>query len=62
MSEKRGKYIKIWNVYGNGREYFQEKTHKKVTKEVLVKNAAADPEAWRCLPSRDTIFSKGLII
>ena len=62
MSEKRGKYIKIWNVYGNGREYFQEKTHKKVTKEVLVKNAAANPEAWRWVPSRDTMFSKGLII
>ena len=61
MSERRGKYIKIWNVYGNVR-IFWRKTSEKVTKEVLVKNAAADPEAWRWVPSRDTIFSKDLII
>jgi hypothetical protein len=50
------KYLWEWG------RYIEEKTHKKVTKEVLVKNAAANPEAWRWVPSRDTMFSKGLII
>lgn len=52
---KRRMIVLTYEIFMGMGAWFEETAHQKITKEVLVKIAAAALEAWRCLPNRDII-------